>query len=142
MYPAKYVKSEPVHGIEADSLLTKLQEKELCVECNAAQKDGSIPTNDFQRLVRSKKPQNHTGDRDGADSTATRYGLGCLRIESRWRRDFSCHPDGPRGPHNPYRIGTCSSPGVKRLVMLNTHLLLTPGCEWVGAIAPSQSVPT
>jgi hypothetical protein len=54
--------------------------------------------------------------RGNSVSTATRYGLGYLGIESRWRRDFPSPVQTVPGAHPAsYTMDTLSFSGVKRL---------------------------
>jgi hypothetical protein len=59
---------------------------------------------------------------------ATGYGLDGLRIESRWRRDFSHLSRPALGPTHSCTMGTASFPGLKsgRGMTLTPHPLLVP----------------
>jgi hypothetical protein len=77
-------------------------------------------------------------DRDGIVSIATHYGLDGLRIESQWGRDFP-RPSrpAPRPTHPPVQwLPDLSWAYSGRSVVLTSHLLVAPGCEWVVAVPP------
>jgi hypothetical protein len=76
--------------------------------------------------------------RDSSVGIATRYGLECPGIESRWGEIFRTYPDRLRGPPNLLYNGYRVFPGGKggRGVMLTTHRLLVPRLRKSWAIPP------
>jgi hypothetical protein len=73
---------------------------------DAVQFHSSLPT--FQRNLPAEYLHRYhqNGDLDSSVGIATRYGLDCSRIKSRWEARFSAPVQtGPWGPtHNGYRV--------------------------------------